>query len=206
MSGFRPERLLPLACLGGAALLVASQFMDVFELNAAGENPIKLIDSADQHWYAMAVLGVFAGLATIGAVVNGSKPLAAAVAAAGAAALLLFLLIDLPDAGKAGTVSDPVQTFVTAEADPQGGFWIELIGALILTVCGGALATLTSDQLRDLRPRFGGRRKDERPERGERPEAPWEGRTQAGSANSPRPKSKPDSVRAREASRSREAG
>jgi hypothetical protein len=166
---------LPLACLGGAALLVASQFMTIFELNSAGSTPQALIDSADQHWYAMAVLGVFGGLATIGALASGSKPLAAAVAAAGAAALLLFLLIDLPDAGKTGNISDPTLSFVTAEANPVGGFWIELIGALVLTVCGGALATLTSDQLRDLRPRFGGRSKDERPARRDRPEAPWKG-------------------------------
>ena len=207
MKGFRLERLLPLACLGGAALVVASQFMDVFELNEAGGNPVKLISSADQHWYAMGVLGVFAALATIGAVMSGSKPLAVAVAASGAAALLLFLLIDLPDAGKAGNLSDPTQTFVTAEADPQGGFWIELIGALILTVCGGAMATLTSAQLRDLRPRFGGRREKEGdgPKRRQRPQAPWKGpAAQSGKADGAPAKS--DSVRAREASRSREAG
>jgi hypothetical protein len=189
--GFRPERLLPLACLGGAALLVASQFMDIFVLNDAGGNAFKLISSVDQHWYAMGVLGVFAALATLGAIVSGSKPLAVAVAATGAAALLLFLLIDLPDAGKAGNVSDPIQTFVTAEADPKGGFWIELIGALILTVCGGALATLTSAQLRDLRPRFGPRSGDEGPKR-DRSQAALQGQGK--------------SIRAREASRSREAG
>ena len=199
MKGFRPERLLPLACLGGAVLLFASQFMDIFVLNDAGGNPFKLISSVDQHWYAMGVLGVFAGLATLGAIASGSKPLAVAVAATGAAALLLFLLIDLPDAGKAGNVSDPIQTFVTAEADPKGGFWIELIGALILTVCGGALATLTSAQLRDLRPRF--RRGDEgdKPSRRKRPQAPWKGQEV-------QTDSQPDAERARKPSRSGDAG
>ena len=198
MRGFRPERLLPLACLGGAVLLVASQFMDIFVLNDAGGNPFKLISSVDQHWYAMGVLGVFAGLATLGAIASGSKPLAVAVAATGAAALLLFLLIDLPDAGKAGNVSDPIQTFVTAEADPKGGFWIELIGALILTVCGGALATLTSAQLRDLRPRFR-KREDEKPRRRGRPEAPWKGQEAAASDGS-------EAERPRKPSRSGDAG
>jgi hypothetical protein len=164
--GFRPERLLPLACIGGAILLTASQFLDIFELNSAGPTARALIDSADQHWYAMAVLGVFAALATVGAVASGSKPLAASVAAAGGAALLLFLLIDLPDAGKTGNISDPTLSFVTAEADPQGGFWLELIGALILTVCGGALATLSADQLRDLWPRRGKGRRLARPRPG----------------------------------------
>ena len=206
MKGFRPERLLPLACLGGAALLVASQFMDIFVLNDAGGNPFELISSADQHWYAIGVLGVFAALATLGAVASGSKPLAVAVAATGAAALLLFLLIDLPDAGKAGNVSDPIQTFVTAEADPKGGFWIELIGALILTVCGGALATLTSAQLRDLRPRFGGRGEGGAPGRRGRPQAPWKDQKVGTGQGNAAPASKSESVRAREASRSREAG
>jgi MFS family permease len=204
--GFRPERLLPLACLGGAVLLIASQFMDIFVLNDAGGNPFELISSADQHWYAMGVLGVFAGLATLGAVASGSKPLAVAVAAAGASALLLFLLIDLPDAGKAGNVSDPIQTFVTAEADPKGGFWIELIGALILTVCGGALATLTSAQLRDLRPRFGARRERAKPDRRGRPSTLGGRAAQAEKSDAASAKPGSDSVRAREASRSREAG
>ena len=80
MRGFRPERLLPLACIGGAVILTASQFLDIFELNAAGPTARALIDSADQHWYAMAVLGIFAGCATVAAVASGSKPLAASVA------------------------------------------------------------------------------------------------------------------------------
>lgn len=168
-----PELLLPAACIAGAALLVASQFMTIFELNAAGETTLDLIEPVDQHWYAMVVLGAFAILAVAGAALTGSKPLAASVAVAGAVALLLFLLIDLPDAGKAGNVSDPDATFVTAEAEPAGGFWIELIGALVLTVCGGALATLTPEQLRApaRRPRRGGR---DRGGRGGTRRAPWE--------------------------------
>ncbi|HKG36813.1 MAG TPA: hypothetical protein VKA89_10295 [Solirubrobacterales bacterium] len=145
------ERLLPLACLGGGVLLFASQFMDIFELNSPGPTVQDLITSADQHWYAMAVLGLYAVFATVGAVALGSKPLAVSVAVAGLAALLLFLLIDLPDAGKTGTLNNETVTFLTAEADPAGGFWLELLGALVLAVCGTALATLSSQGLRDLR-------------------------------------------------------
>jgi hypothetical protein len=133
----RPERLLPLACIAGGALLFASQFMNIFELNSAGPTAQKLISSTDQHWYAMGVLGLYAALAAAGGVV----------------ALLLFLLIDLPDAGKTGTLNSETVSFLTAKADPAGGFWIELIGALVLAVCGGALATLTPEQLTELRPR-----------------------------------------------------
>ena len=67
MSGrLRLERLLPLACIAGGALLFASQFMNIFELNSAGPTAQKLIDSTDQHWYAMAILGLYAALAAAG--------------------------------------------------------------------------------------------------------------------------------------------
>jgi len=156
----RPERLLPITCIAGGALLVVSQFMDIFTLNSAGPTAQALISSADQHWYTMAVLGIYAILATVGAVVLGSKPLAVSVAVAGLAALILFLLIDLPDAGKTGTLTSETVSFLTAEADPAGGFWTELLGALVLTICGGAFATLGSDELRSLRrPKSAGREK-----------------------------------------------
>jgi hypothetical protein len=139
--------LLPLACLAGAAMLIASQFGTIFELNAAGDATLARVDPVDQHQYAMLVLGVFAVAALCFAVGAGSKPAAAAVAATGAVALLLFLLVDLPDAGRVGTVDDAARTFTTAEAQPAIGFWLELIGSLVLAICGAALATLTPEQL-----------------------------------------------------------
>ena len=88
---------------------------------------------------------------------------------AGVAALLLFLLIDLPDAGKTGTLNEPTTvSFLTAKADPAGGFWIELIGALVLAVCGGALATLSPEQLRTA-PRGRKPKSERRPRRSRSP-------------------------------------
>ena len=170
---FRPERLLPLACLAGGGLLFASQFMSIFELNSAGPTAQALISSSDQHWLAMGVLGLYAVVATIGAVWAGSKPLAVSVAVAGVVALRLFLLIDLPDAGKTGTISSETVSFLTAKADPGDGFWIELLGSLVLTICGAALATLSPEQLTDLRPRR--RRGAKRPRRPRRTESTRDG-------------------------------
>ncbi len=156
--GLRLERLLPLACLAGAALLIASELMDTFRFDAVDEVTGKVgavATVADRHQYAMLILGVFAIVALAVAIFTGSKPAAVAVAVAGGAAILLFVLIDVPDAGKVGTFSDAGQSFVDAKAVPEGGFWLELIGALVLAVCGGTLATLTSDQLRALRPGSG---------------------------------------------------
>jgi hypothetical protein len=150
------ERLLPIACLGGALLLIVSEFMTTFRFEAAGETVLKLSEGSDRHAWAMLILGVFAIVSLVIAVRNGSKPAAVAVAAAGVTAVLLFLIIDLPDAGKVGTFDDDDQTFIQAETHPEGGFWLELIGALVLAVCGAALATLSGDQLRGLAGRFAG--------------------------------------------------
>ncbi len=154
--GLRLERLLPVACLVGAGLLIASELMDTFRFDAVDElngNAGAVATVADRHQYAMLVLGVFAIVALAVAIFSGSKPAAVAVAVAGGAAILLFVLIDVPDAGKVGTFSDAGRSFVDAKAVPQGGFWLEMIGALVLAICGGTLATLTPEQLRSLRPR-----------------------------------------------------
>lgn len=155
-AGFAVERLLPLACLGGAILLGVSQFVTMFELNDALGGTQRVVEGLDQHWYSMVILSVFSIFALLAAVATGSRPLATSVAVAGGVAVLLFLLIDLPDAGKAGDIESVSESLVIVEADPAGGFWLELIGALILAACGGALAALTPDQLRSLRPGGGG--------------------------------------------------
>jgi hypothetical protein len=67
---------------------------------------------------------------------------AMAIAVCGLVALLIFLIGDLPKVNNVGTLDDPRQSFIDAEAKPVAGFWLELIGALVLTVCGAALATM----------------------------------------------------------------
>jgi hypothetical protein len=146
VSRFRAEHLLPLACAAAIALLAASEFMNTFKLNGPGPTLEAVQKASDQHHYALLVLCGFALLALVIAVATGSKPAATAVAVCGVGALLIFLLIDLPDAGKVGAISDVNLT--EAKADPAVGFWLELIGALVLAICGGALATLSPEQLR----------------------------------------------------------
>ena len=166
-SGFRLERLLPIACVAAAGVLFASELMTTFEFVPAGGEPLAEQSAADRHYYAQIVLAVFAVLALIVAITTGSKPAAMAVAVCGLLALLLFLLIDLPDANNIGTLDDPRQSFFDAEAVPQPGFWLQLIGALGLALSGAALATLTPEQVRTLGPGGGRRpRQDRRRERG----------------------------------------
>ncbi|MGH3260915.1 MAG: hypothetical protein ACRDNS_02860, partial [Trebonia sp.] len=92
-----------------------------------------------RHDYALLLLGAFAIVALAVAVLSGSRPAAIAVGVAGAIALLLFLLIDLPDAGATGLFG----ALVPGKAHPRGGYWLELIGAVVLLLGGAGLATVT---------------------------------------------------------------
>ena len=156
------EILLPLACLMSALVLGYSELSTTFELTPPGGEPLEVIEASDRHGYALLILALFAIFALAVTVMSGSKAAAFAVAAAGAVALLIFLLGDLPRAGQIGTLDDPRQSFIDAEAVPQAGFWLELLGALGLAVSGAALATLTPEQLA-LGDRWAARRRKRRP-------------------------------------------
>jgi len=162
-AGARPERLLPLACVVSAAAVFASEFMTVFRLTPPGGASLCSLQASDRHHFSLGVLAIFAVCAVIVAVLAASRPAAIAVAIAGALALLLFLVVDLPKANDVGTLAGCSPTTVVqsveAKAVPQAGFWLEMVGALALALSGTALAALSSEQLRALRPRWlgGGR-------------------------------------------------
>jgi hypothetical protein len=159
------EVLLALACVASALMLAASELMVTFDIVDPGGDAIEELEAGDRHGYVMFVIAFFALFCLALAVLEGSKPAAAAVAVSGGLALLLFLIIDLPDAGQVGTVDEPV-FFANAETEPRAGFWFELIGALSLAVSGAALATLTPEQLR-LRDRWPGARERATPDAGD---------------------------------------
>ena len=148
----RIERLLPFACLFAAVILFASQLMTMFEFTPPGAEPLLDRSVIDHHGPALLILAVFSVLALGIAMMFASQPAAIAVAVAGVLSLLMFLLIDLPDAGQVGTLDDPRRSFFAAEAVPQAGFWLELVGALALAISGIALATLNPEQLSRLVP------------------------------------------------------
>lgn len=169
------ELVLPLVCFVSALVLGFSELLITFEFIPPGGEPQDVGDAirmaGERHSWALLVLAVFAVAALFIAVTNGSKPAAVAVAVAGGVSLLIFLLADLPDAGQVGTLDDPRQSFTTAEAVPQAGFWLELLGALSLAVSGAALATLTPQQLA-LGERFAARRERWSKKRGRGGEEP----------------------------------
>ena len=161
-------RLLPLAVLIAALVLFASELMTTFEFTPQGGEVQLEQQAADRHGNALMVIAVFAIIALAAATYAGSKPAATAVAVAGAVALLVFLLTDLPDANATGTL-DTDQSFIDAEAVPREGFYMELLGALALSITGIALATMSSAQLLALRP---GRRTDKAATEEPEPEKP----------------------------------
>jgi hypothetical protein len=142
----RTETLLVLACAAAAAMLAVSQFTDIFHLTPPGGEALKAIKASHQHGYATLVLAGFALILLVVTLAARGEPLgqmaAVAIAVCGLVALLIFLIGDLPDVNKIGTLDDPRQSFIDAEAKPVAGFWLELVGALVLTVCGAALATM----------------------------------------------------------------
>jgi len=157
----RAERLLPWACVAAAVVLFASQLMTMFEFTPPGAEPLEDRSVIDHHGPALLIIAAFAVVTTVIAISAASKPAAIAVAAMGGLALLIFLLIDLPDAGQVGTLNDARQSFIDAEAIPQEGFWLEMLGAVALAFTGAALATMSGEQLGALRP--GARREPKSP-------------------------------------------
>jgi hypothetical protein len=135
--------LVTVAAIAAAALLVASEFVDLYRIvTPAGE----LVAGAkatrtggDHHSYALLVIGLTALAATLAARWAAQPMLAVAVAALGALALAIVLIGDLPDVTSSGLTAGPLEP---AEADPAVGFWLELAGALLTLGAGLALARL----------------------------------------------------------------
>ena len=178
-------RLLPLAIVGAAICLFASELMTMFDLRPPGGESQCVIDAADRHHNAQMVIAVFAVIAMLVAVYTPSRPAAIAVAVMGALALLIFLISDLRVVNATGSLSDacsgPQGFLFEVKAVPQSGFWLELAGALALAVTGVALATLTPAQLGELRPA-----RRERPTDPRGPDAPKPTSTEHADAGEPK--------------------
>ena len=144
----RAEFVLPLTIVAAAAMVAVSEFMTTFEFTAGGE-PQAVSLASDRHSYALLILAVLTVAGMAYAIVTGLRAVAAATAVLGLATLLLFLVLDLPDAGKAGPLDDdPGIYFADARAEPDAGFWLEAVGAVVLGLATVAFATLRSSQLR----------------------------------------------------------
>ena len=144
---WQAEFVLPVTIAAAALALGISEFMTTFQFGPPGGDPLREVTAADRHGYAMLLLAAFALISMIIAVVGGLRMAAWATAAFGVAALVLFLVIDLPDVNELGDIEDPNFGLASARADPQLGFWLEAVGAVVLGLASVAFATLGSEQL-----------------------------------------------------------
>jgi hypothetical protein len=130
-----------LAVLGGLLLLYA-ETLDLYRIitpsgsvsNAAGS----VRTGGDQHSWALAVMGVAAAGAAVLAYATRQRLPALASLMLGIAALLVALAVDLPDVTASGVTTD----LEVGDAEPAAGFWMELVGAVVLTVGAAFLASL----------------------------------------------------------------
>ena len=151
-----PNLTLPLACgvAAGAGALAAAQFVGIFMLTPDGPDlgvrEELVVSSQDQHGWAMLILAVISLTLLVaclwferggdGDAGPASQTAAVALAVTGLIALLIFLIIDVPDANRIGALGNETGSFVDAKASPQIGFWLELLGSMLLIGCGSGLA------------------------------------------------------------------
>ena len=140
------------AVLGGLLLLYAETlhlYRIVTPSGSVSNAPGSVRTGGDQHSWAFAVMGVAAAGSAVLARVTRQRLPALAATLLGAIALLVALTVDLPDVTAAGVTTQ----LEVGSADPGAGFWIELVGALVLTAGAGILAALLPPAARPAAPR-----------------------------------------------------
>jgi hypothetical protein len=136
-----------LAAIGGLLLLYA-ETLDLYRIvtpggatsNAAGS----IQSGADQHSWALGVIGVVIAVGALLARWTRQRLPAWAVFALAVIALGIVLIGDVPDVTSSGLTTE----IETGEAEPQAGFWVELVGALMALGGSAALAWALSRDAR----------------------------------------------------------
>jgi uncharacterized membrane protein len=133
------EAAVVLAVVGGLLLLYA-ETLDLYRIVTPGGTtsnaPGSIQSGADQHSWALGVIGVvIAAAAVLASWTRQRLPAWAAVALA-AIALGIVLIGDVPDVTSSGLTTE----IESGEAEPRAGFWVELIGAVVALAGTAALA------------------------------------------------------------------
>lgn len=134
-SGALSQRLLALGLIG-AGLVALSEFLATFHVVAITAE-VARTTGHEQHSWAFLLIAILAAVMAWGAANGASRPAMFALLVLGTVVVAVALLNDLPDATKTGVVGS---RFADAEASPQIGFWVELVGGLVLA--GTALGHL----------------------------------------------------------------
>jgi MFS superfamily sulfate permease-like transporter len=127
----------------GAALLIAAEFLPLFEVRTSARNSVaQTVIAGSHHSWGLLPIGVLAaGLAIAWWRSPGRLPLVA-MAVLGVAALVIALGRDLPDAQSSG-LERSGGTYVLAAASPKIALYLETAGGVILLLSSGAGLMLT---------------------------------------------------------------
>jgi hypothetical protein len=135
---------LVLAGLAGVAALAAATAATVIRITVGTTTRLANLDTAlsgwERHGPALLVIAAFALVMLAGAF-RGARPAMVAVFACGLAALVVALGLDLPHVDDTGQVG---RLYTDASAGPEIGFWLEVLGGMLLVVCGAWLYVLAS--------------------------------------------------------------
>jgi hypothetical protein len=130
---------LALAGLAGVAALAAATAATVIRITVGTTTRLANLDTElsgwERHGPALLVIAAFALVMVLGAL-RGAPPAAVAVFACGLAALVVALGLDLPHLDDTGQVG---RLYTDASAGPEVGFWLELLGGVLLVACGSGL-------------------------------------------------------------------
>lgn len=141
--GLVAARGLAVAAVLGPCLLALSELTTLFTITAQSARlPGGEVRGGSNHLYAMLVIALVAAPMAWGAVVEQARPAMLALAALGLLAVGIALAKDLPVASGPGTLKRPGGVYVTTQATPGIGFYLETLGAALLLVAGGGALVL----------------------------------------------------------------
>jgi hypothetical protein len=143
---------LILAGLAGVAALAAATASTVIRITVGTTTRLANLDTEisgwERHGPALLVIGAFALVMLVGAA-RGARPAMVAVFACGLAALVVALGLDLPHLDDTGQVG---RLYTDASAGPEVGFWLEVVGGVLLVLCGAGLFLMASPSRAPGRP------------------------------------------------------
>jgi hypothetical protein len=126
------------AAVAGGLVLIYAETLELYRIvtpggttaNAAGS----IKDAADQHTWAIGAIGAAIALAALLARWTRQRLPAWAAVVLSVIALAIVLIGDVPDVTSSGVTTE----FESGDAEPQAGFWVEVVG-VGLALAGSAV-------------------------------------------------------------------
>lgn len=144
-------RLAAATALLGAIIVIMSQLVTAYSLEDPYGLTITTVTLVDKHGILPMVLGVLAIVALSWAIFSGNRNGAVLVTIIGLTVIFIFFIVDLPDIGDTGLYNAPGAGNLDATGKASTGLWLELVGGIVLTLSGLALAALNEAQLKSIR-------------------------------------------------------